>query len=817
MLSDGGAVDITAVDFRYTRGNQCALRGVDLHIERGERLCIIGPNGSGKSTLARLIAGLAAPDAGTVSLMGHAVFADGKPDAQEYRLARRGIGAVFQNPEDQIVTTVVAQDVAFGPENLGIERHAITGRIVDALDAVDMLALRAADPTRMSGGQQQRVAISGTLAMAPEMIVLDEPTAMLDADSQREVMQLLDTLQRRGTTIVLITHRPDETVHADRVITMSAGTIIGDRPAPAIAPQHNPQRTFRSACAAHDGRTAEQHEGNRHSEHDRHHVNNQHLHDDAHLEAAIRVDHVSMVYPDNGQKVLDDFSMRVHSGETVAIMGRNGTGKSTLVRLLCALRRPTAGSITVAGIPLAHLGRRRRKQLRQRVGFVMQHPERQLFATTVADDIAYGPRNQGLTEAQVSQRVTSAMAMMHIEQLADRGPFTLSGGQQRLVAIAGVIACDPQVLILDEPTANLDQSAVGRIHELIGELHRNGVTIVIITHSTEEADQVADRIITLDQSPVKSTAEDAAEPDTQPAGGSAAGPAAGTLQTRTTPRMHSRATESTPQRSPKPTAGDIERGADDHRSWISSLDPRTALLGFTVLMFSSFAIQTGAQLILALLMVCLIVLVSRANAARLFSSIRMFLTLFLITGVLNLFVVHSGTPVVALGFLTITDDAVTIAVLYSCRLAIVIVLGAILLSTTTPTALTDGISGLLNPLRSLGLHTQEFALVLSLALRFLPTIGSEARAIFDAQAARGGSVETGSPARRVRALAAIIIPVFAGTLRHADDLSLALDARCYEQGISRTRWRVMRFRPRDLIFAIMVAGYLAASIGLLWA
>ena len=796
MLSDGPAVDITAVDFRYAHGSQWALHGADLHIERGERVCIIGPNGSGKSTLARLIAGLAAPDAGTVSLLGHVVFAGGQPDAKEYRLARRGIGAVFQNPEDQIVTTVVAQDVAFGPENLGIERHAITGRIINALDAVDMLGLWAADPTRMSGGQQQRVAIAGTLAMRPEMIVLDEPTAMLDADSEREVMRLLDTLQRQGTTIVLITHRAEETVHADRVIRMSEGEIVDVQGSATVLPvkqRHSVGYRLAEVNGTSHGRATS--------------------HDDA-----IRVEHVSMVYPDNGQRVLDDFSMWVRPGETVAIMGRNGTGKSTIARLLCALRRPTSGSITVAGIALDHLHRHQRKLLRQRVGFVMQHPERQLFAATVADDIAYGPRNQGMDETDVARCVASAMAMLHVTQLADRRPFTLSGGQQRLVAIAGVIACNPQVLILDEPTANLDQCATERIHGLIDELHRSGVTIVIITHNLEEASKVADRIITMDAHAVQ-TSWEGLRPSSGARQAQTWAPAAQTPETeaRANAARHISAVEST-SHAAKPTAGDLERWANHHRSWISSLDPRGALIGFTVLMFSSFAIQTGMQLILAVLMVCGIAAAARVNPARLFSSIRVFLALFLVTGVLNLFVVHTGTPLIALGFLTITDDALTIAVLYSCRLAIVIVLGAILLGATTPTALTDGIAGLLRPLRRLGLHTQEFALVLSLALRFLPTIGSEAQAIFEAQAARGGSVETGSPAKRLRALAAIIIPVFAGALRHADNLSLALDARCYEQGISRTRWRTMRLRTRDILFCILVVGYLAAStwLSLTW-
>ena len=183
-------------------------------------------NGSGKSTLARLIAGLTAPDGGEVTLLGQRVYAAG-PNADAYRAARHGIGMVFQNPEDQLVTTVLEDDVAFGPENLGLERELIGERIVDSLQAVGLANLRQSDPTRMSGGQQQRASIAGMLAMNPAMLVLDEPTAMLDESARAEVMRILDDLQARGTTIVHVTHHPDETVHADRIVHMEAGRIIG--------------------------------------------------------------------------------------------------------------------------------------------------------------------------------------------------------------------------------------------------------------------------------------------------------------------------------------------------------------------------------------------------------------------------------------------------------------------------------------------------------------------------------------------------------------------------------------------------------------
>ena len=736
------AVSLDAVSFSYDRGASWAVQQVSMRVRRAERLCIIGPNGSGKSTLARIIAGLVAPDVGLVTLLDHRVFAHGRPDADAYRSARRTIGAVFQNPEDQIVTTVVAEDVAFGPENLGVQPQAITRRVDSALNVVDMLHTWSQNPTTMSGGQQQRIAIAGTLAMRPSLIVLDEPTAMLDPDARHDVMALLDRLQQEGTTIIHITHRAEETLHADRVIVMDHGQITSDGIGDGVAA--SPQQTGISIPDQLASHRAPFLEG----------------------KPAIDVRDVTMIYPDNGQHVLTDFSLQVMPGETVAIMGANGTGKSTLARLLCALRTPNSGSISVAGISLSAMSRRSRKLLRRRVGYVMQHPERQLFASSVAQDIAYGPRNQGLTEDHVGELVTSTMRLLHIEDLAERSPFALSGGQQRLVAIAGVLACNPQVLVVDEPTANLDSVSTARIHAMLSELQQRGVTIVLITHSQAEADALADRTIVLDSG----------------TDGSA----------------------------------DCTAAVDEHdskpRSILASLDPRMLLGCFTVLMCSSFAVLKLGQLATMLIMVCAVVVAARVHPRQLFQSIRMMLVLFLVTGVLNLFVVHTGTAVITLGGFTITDDALSIAILYSCRLAVVIVLGAVLLFITTPTALTDALASLLAPLQAFGVHTREFALVLSLALRFLPTLGRETRGIVDAQAARGGSIESGSVPQRIRALAAIIVPIFAGTLRHAENLSLALDARCYEQGVSRTRWHELHLRARDLVFGVLTAAYIAALI-----
>ncbi|MDF7664935.1 energy-coupling factor transporter ATPase [Bifidobacterium sp. ESL0745] len=911
-VANGFAARLKNTCFSYDSGKSWVLDGINLDIHAGERLCLVGPNGSGKSTLARLVAGLAAPDSGSVTLLGCDVFCEGIPHSDLYRKARKGIGAVFQNPVDQIITTVVGDDVAFGPENLALDPKEITTRVNESLDAVEMSGFLNADPSRMSGGQQQRTAIAGILAMRPKMIVLDEPTAMLDLAAQHDVLRVLDNLQKAGTTIVHVTHRPEELKAADRIVSLENGRLIELNLTEATlrlsVTNADDIGMFKSDGLVIDGGLGKP--GNIHAAKPADRQNrfgtddtkvseptvsgNSSLHsfkdhkepDTAPTpdpryssgEPAISFEHVSFRYPKSDTDTLHDFSMRIEQGEVVAIMGRNGTGKTTLTKLMTALSKPDDGTINVAGIDLGSMKRRDKKALRSSVGLVMQQPEHQLFAETVRQDVAYGPSNQDLPQQVVDQRVDRALNLLGISALAERSPFSLSGGQQRLAAIAGIIACDPRILILDEPTAGLDATASERIYALVRTLNTHGVTIVMITHSPRQARQLADRVITLGE-PVTADANTADEQaaasanrdftatksvDTTPqfqsspascgalsstteacwtrADGNSTNPTGKTTQpviehrhseTRQTAKSNldrtAQPTKSKPGKTTQSIKSSFGEATDkvakrntsggrskvhNGKSIIERLDSRVKLVVFLVLMFTSFIVSSLPQLGLTAVMVIILAAAAKLGPKQLFRSMRGFLVLLLVMGVINMLFVRTGKPLVTFWNFPITDEGVMAAVLYTCRFGLVILLGIILLQTTTPTALTDGFGSLLSPLRKLGLHTQELALVMSLALRFLPTLADEARNIMDAQAARGGSIETGSPTKRIKALVAIIVPIFAGALRHSDNLSLALDARCYEEGIRRTHWNAMRIRGRDMMFILLCALYLVVLLSL---
>lgn len=496
-LQGGAVVRLSRVTLRY--GNDCALDDVTLEVPRGQRVCILGANGSGKSTLASVICGLLAPDEGDVELVGERVCEGGAPDLEAYRRARRGLGLVFQNPDDQIVTSVVADDVAFGPENLGLPRDEIRRRVDRELARVALTDYARADPSRMSGGQRQRVCIAGALAMEPQVLVLDEPSSLLDVRGREAIMRVMGRLAAAGATLVHVTHFMDEALEADRVIVMRAGRVVLDGTPSEVFCGGNAGlidelglelpfdlrllRARRALAGGAGGGRAQQALLSK---------------DGAPRDQFCRVSGVSYSYTPR-HAALADVSFQVLEGETCAVVGQTGSGKSTLLRLLCGLEAPDSGSVEVAGATTAT--KRGRRDVRRAVGYVMQHPERQLFAQTVESDVAFGPRNMGLPADEVARRVDHALGLVGLAAKKGLSPFELSGGQKRLAAIAGVLAMQPKLLVLDEPTAGLDPRGRAGLRRLLAELRAHGVTIVQVTHSMEDAAR-ADRVVVLDESRV---------------------------------------------------------------------------------------------------------------------------------------------------------------------------------------------------------------------------------------------------------------------------------------------------------------------------
>lgn len=761
-VENNALVVLRNICFSYDDGKTWTLEQLNLTIRSGERVAIVGKNGSGKSTLAKIIAGLTAPDSGYVELCGEKVFENTTAYADAYKNARKFIGALFQSPEDQIVTTVTEDDVAFGLENLNVEQHKMRKLVNNALEAVHMQNHRLSNPSLMSGGQMQKVALAGSIAMQSKLLVLDEPTSMLDSKSRENVDTLFDDLHRNGTSIVQITHRIDECQRADRILLLENGVLHEICLEKLESYFNNSKSSFSKKAQENINNYANR---------------NENINDSTHANKAISISHLTVKYDDKSPAVINDYSFDVNEGEIVAIMGENGCGKSTLAKALCGLLKAESGSISVEKIPVSgKTSKKNRQKLREIIGYVMQLPEQQLFANTVREDVAYGPKNFGLKGDALKECVDETLRLLNLEDLAEKSPFSLSGGQQRLVAIAGVLAFRPRVLVLDEPTAGLDFEAASHFLQILCELNNQGVTIVVITHNIHDVKALGARLVTLKAN-------------------------------------NSESLEDT-KKSSQETITIEESSQEKSTSLLSSFDPRITLISCFMLMLSAFSITHYTQLaVLAFATLCLII-AAKIQFIKLISSLHMLIAVFTFSGLLNILAVRTGKILYKLGPIIVTYDGINCAILFATRFSLVIIIGAILVMTISPTVLTEACTSLLSPLKTIGVPTQEISLIMSLALRFLPTLSNEAVEVAHAQTARGGSIRDGSIGKRIHAISSLIVPAFAGVIRHSETLSLALDTRCYTPSATRSHLHTLKVSAKDVLLLVVAIGFVSTIIAM---
>ena len=508
---------ISATDIEALRG---ALDGVSLQLEAGEYVALLGANGSGKSTLLKALQGLIDIDAGQVSIDGLDPFADSAPAPA----ARQKVGYVQQRPDDQIVATSVEDDVAFGPENLGLPREELRARVTEGLAAVELSGFEAREPHTLSGGQKQRLVIAGALALHPTYLLLDEPTSQLDPQARDEVLAILDAQVARGCGVLHVTHDLAEARRAQRIMVLHEGQLVFNgsyadlltRPTADLASwgielemppydraAYQPPAT--SSCAPVWGVELEMppsdragHQpptssscapvaGSRFSGRQLDSATNT---QNDETEPRLSLDNVSLTYESGDQRIeaLSGASLALAPGEFILVRGATGSGKSTLLNLMAGFLEPSAGTATIDGQPLTQ------KTARGQVGFIFQDSEAQLFAETVLDDVAFGPRNFGADERAARARATEALQAVDLdpERFGARSPFQLSGGQARRAAIAGVLALHPRYLLADEPTSALDAAGRNAVRRLLAQATAHA-GVLVVTHSPGQFAQMATR------------------------------------------------------------------------------------------------------------------------------------------------------------------------------------------------------------------------------------------------------------------------------------------------------------------------------------
>ncbi len=950
------AARVKNVSFRYD--SKTVLDSLCLDIFEGEWLSIVGSNGTGKSTLARVLACLSSPDEGRIEILGRTVLDFDAPadfddsdnsenpgstnsnsadfnsliNSEEYRLARRQIGFVMQNPQDQIIASVAQDDTAFGPENLGVCPEQITQRVEESLRETGMTAYRYSDPEFLSGGQQQRIAIAGSLAMRPKILILDEPTAMADEESRRQILQTLKNANESGTTIIHITHLLNELEFSSRTAIMHNGKIAqicspektaealkklqsdddsnadsGFEPNIKTNTESNIEKILKNEYTAVRIASGSDNAGSDNAGSNNAGSNNAGSDTEKSnkskttaektaakssdgSEIAVKINGLTFsdsdfsntifsaaslasppappsissavsssadsspasslsspslspsASPSNAnsdsdsaanlaRNILNNVSLEIKTGECVEITGQNGSGKSTLASLISCRETAKTGKILVNGLDLSN--KKQRKAARAHIGYVMQFPEKQLFASTVLQDVMFGPVNFGFSQEKARERAMHILSIFNAADLAELSPTDLSGGQKRLVAIAGILACSPNILILDEPTSSLDRKSAKMLINALSVLKKLGITLVIISHQPKEFETLNPRII--DMSEI-STPENSIQSENHAHENHACENYAWEKIADSDGFSHHSLTQHIQTRSKQPhraetlsnaktlrnvktqqnakTQPQNKRSRFAFRSLLSKIEPSVLLVSLAALIISTFFTQSIAQITLESALITVLFAAGGVKLRNYARFMRFPLIFVFFVAIVNLFIVRSGEIVLQTRFFQITNDGVSAAGFYALRITLILSACFAISSVLTISQIISACEKLFSPLERTGLKVREISLIMSLAVRFAPITVKETSAVIFAQTARGANFSSGPVRKRLSAAAAIFIPVFSAVLQHAAGLSLALDARCYESGAKRTIWHKTCVKPHDIAFAGFIFAFITLTLTL---
>lgn len=773
-------LEVKNVTFGY--GDVEVLSGASLSVAPGELVALVGDNGSGKSTLGRVMCAAQLVDGGSVVVDGH----DPSVSELERLRVRALVGRVCQDPVDQIVSSLVFDEVAFGPRNLGLDDAEVERRVLAALDLVGMLSFADCVTTELSGGQQQRIALAGALAMHPSYLVLDEPTVQLDPSARAGFRDLFSRLAHESHMgIALITHDTAEIARADRVIDVArmgvrsgdasaggdrandarvgdvrgGGACEGDASKGAQSTGDASLDSVRSfdacasdACAVSEDNASEGGSlmavtcarGGRA--------------DIVHARPVLELDGIFFSYGD--RPVLTDVSLRVHAGEVVLLAGASGAGKSTLASIAAGLVAPCSGEVRLCGAP----------PVPGDVGLAFQQPEAQFFLDTVYDEIAYAPRNLSCDEAEVDRRVHAAVRTVGLDEgLLSSSPFELSGGQARRVALASVLSLDAPAYIFDEPSAALDAKGRAFARRMVEGLSREGRAVLVITHDVDEWAPVSSRVVEL------------ADGSLHERGRGATGAASFACDGRVS------------------APGEAPRGdGSSHVPSGGAATPLTALGGYTP---HAPAARVDARVKLILLLLATVGVFSaqspvvlsawavvlfgalgaaRMRPSRILSAMRPVAIVLTFTLIANLVSCDGRATIELAGPVGLDPAGGLRGLLAVVRIVLLVGFSLVVAASTTGTQLSDACVRLLRPCARWGVPVGPLGTVLSLALRFIPLVSEELNRIRLAQRARGASFDNGTVIERIGVWASVLTPLMIGLFRRADRLAEAMSARCYD-------------------------------------
>ena len=788
-LGEGAGARVCARDWgwRHAGRKNPALSGVDLDIALGERVLVLGPSGSGKSTLMGGLAGLLGgaeegEATGTLTV-------DGVAPAQ----ARGRVGLLMQDPEAQVVLARVGDDVAFGMENLGVAREEIWPRVENSLEAVGLSVPLDHSTTELSGGQKQRLALASILAMGPGLLLLDEPTANLDPSGVAEVRAAVETVvERTGATVVVVEHRVDVWASlVDRVIVVADGAIAADGPLRQVLAQQGDALRERGIWLPGDDVAAEVGPAPEVTP------------ASSGTTPIARVADLTIGY-DKNSPVRSGIDLTIERGVSTCIVGANGAGKSTFALTLAGLLPPISGTVEVEtsdgtrGDPHEWSS----KQLLGRMSMVFQEPEYQFLASTVAEELAIGPRAAGMTDEEIAPLVDEHLEALGLTKLARANPMTLSGGEKRRLSVATALISAPELLILDEPTFGQDRGTwLGLVRLLRAALAR-GVTLVSITHDPAFVAAMGQRVVDLGQvgtrgaSPAETTDEAGAAPvghahdeGAQSATNAAPAPARGT-QT---------AEQKGAQTAAKPGTKTRPRGLLARTNPVARV--LALLVATTPLLITIDPVSAGVALALELALMPL----SGVSARSFFLKATPLLVAAPLGALSMLLYASPGGHVYwQLGPAAISDHSMWLALGIGLRMCAIVMPAIALLDRIDPTDMGDGLAQIL--------HLPARPVLAALAgARMTSLMAADWKALERARRARGVG-----DASRIRSFLRGAFSLLVFALRRSGKLATTMEARGFGAAGTRTWARVSRLRAADAVLMVVAIAVpaiaLAASV-----
>ncbi|MBD3227686.1 MAG: ATP-binding cassette domain-containing protein [Candidatus Lokiarchaeota archaeon] len=480
-------LEISNLSVEYESNQRKVLSNIEFKIEKSEIILITGPTGCGKSTLINSINGII-PNVIEAKVEGDILFKSNKINYWDIKKRSiNGIGTVFQNPESQLFALTVEEDVAFGPENFGLKRSLIQKRVDKSLNITNLENLRSRFTFNLSGGEKQKLAISGILALKPDLILFDEPTSDLDFKGSKAIIKSIYRLAKEGNKgIILIEHKLNDIIDIiDKVYIVENGEIIIKGYPEDVFSKNRSIITnlgikipykFDLKCEANSDNNLNQ-------------LNNQNQED----KKLLSVSGLTFAY--NETKLFNNLDLEIIQGEFIALLGKNGSGKTTLAKLLIGLLKPNSGNIFFKG---KKLNNKKVQQIASWIGYLFQNPTHQIFKNKVYQELAFGLKNLKYKNEEISKKIEEITQILKLDDLLERDTYTLSRGQAQRVALASVLIIKPELIILDEPTTGQDYRNRKKILDLSSRLNKDGISIILITHDIDLAYEYAQRIIILD-------------------------------------------------------------------------------------------------------------------------------------------------------------------------------------------------------------------------------------------------------------------------------------------------------------------------------